>query len=310
MTWALLLVVACRSTPPPTSSPPSESPQSTATGAVDTQRPTEAGSTADSAAPATPLADRTCLPVPEAVNHAGRVYVNVDELVGLWDWFDVSASFFINEPHEENPDIEPVPSDDPTDDCQWVENVYDPDSHGEKVSGGHVTVSLAGQSYLLKPYGNNHDYDAPEVGLITEDVMASFHGATISIESTGSPDVPAFSFPDIELYPPHRIDLSAPLPNEVLSPDDIVYRWEPGTTLDGRMEVRLAPKIPKQLVCMIDDDGEWSPPPAVFEHMNEPERLAARFRARQWCPQELPDGRIVTIWLNYESGLGVDVVPY
>ncbi len=309
MTWALLLVVACRSTPPPASSPPSESPQSTATGAVDTQRPTETGSTADSAAPATPLAHRECAPEPTWENLAGRVTIDAQEQVGYWDRFDIRASFYNNEPYDENPDIEPVPSDDPTDDCQWVENVYDPESHGEKVSGGHVTVSLAGQSYLLKPFGNNHDYDAPELGLVTEEVMASFHGATISIESTGSPDVPAFSFPDIELYPPHRIDVSSPMPNAALAPDDIVFRWEPGTTLDGRMEVHLSPKIPKLMICMIDDDGEWSPPPAVFEHMNEPERLVARFLARKPCPQKLPDGRIVTVWLNFDASLGIDVTP-
>jgi hypothetical protein len=257
--------------------------------------------TADTYAEPTPFTGRDCASEPEWVDRAGTVTIQLTE-GSVWDTLSVEAHFHDNEIHDDGAEFEAVASDDTDDDCYWYKTVYDPEPHGEPVSSGVVTVTVGSSDYELHPYGNDHQYPN-HVELDRDgDALAHLYGQSIHIEATGSADSPSFSFQDIDIVPSHRINLYEPAANAPVAPSDVVFRWDPGTTLDGRMEVRLSAGIPNtSMVCMVDDDGEWSPPSAIFDHMVDAGGVNATLRARQPCYKELSDGRFLRIWHLYEA---------
>jgi hypothetical protein len=299
MMWLTLALMACRA-------PTAPGDESSSTNNVPS---TPTTSSADSSGDPTPLAGRDCAPEPDWVDVAGIIMVELTEMA-LWDTLSIGASFHRNEVHDDDHQFERLATADPSDDCYWWELSYDPEPHGEPVSGGVVTVMFGDAEYLLRPYGNDDHY--PDYVVLDRDheELAQLRGKPIHVSATGSSDTPSFSFKDVDVYPQHRINLYEPAPDAQLHPNDVVFRWDPGSTLDGRMEVLLLAGIPNTLMtCTIDDDGEWSPPPELFHHMDEPQGLDAVFRARQPCYKELDDGRFLKIWHRYEANGGADIIP-
>lgn len=166
-----------------------------------------------------------------------------------------------------------------------------------EVVGDHVEYS--------PNYGGNI-YLWDQHGIAAEDVF----GAAISLHTEGG-DIEAIALEDLVRFPATPLAITHPDIEEQFffnEPADLVYRWQPDP--DGHGEVLLTigisddPDVVSNVHCLLEDDGEWSPPPEVWTHFSPPTTLYATMHRRDYCEVPVTGG-----WISVLASQRMGISP-
>jgi len=301
----LFLALAC------IQGPPASDPTSTSTTGTDTDRPSPIATAYTATTATTPSTispgGYDCSTPYTYGDGAGQIVLRLYEATEWDDRLEDSMRpdiEFHTIDYEDFTVWEALPVDDPDDRCSWNTWESNPIVHAfEPLDAGEVSVTIGELTSVTRPYGSDHYYSANIIRATELDPL--WGGVPVDLSWAGGADVPGMTLPAILAMPP-RFDVTGPTV-AYAEPDTLTWTWTPGAGIDGRVQALMHPPgDDRLLLCDLEDDGSFKPPPEVYESFRDDwELFSVALRTRRACPQLLPDGRVVNVEILHQGGASV-----
>ena len=132
-----------------------------------------------------------------------------------------------------------------------------------------------------------HEYEA--IGL--PPVIDAYFAHDISVTVEGSPEIHGFTLTG--QAPPGRLNILEPAHRSYVDAETLVYRWEPGVSRYGTIQLVLnGDGVGRTLACVTDDDGEWRLPEAYLDALppNPVVGVTTSFYTQLPCTHDIGNG--------------------
>jgi hypothetical protein len=189
-----------------------------------------------------------------------------------------------------------------TDDCELVQFPFPEFDYGDLLDGGDIGLRLDEREVVASWHDDHEVYGEGYPPLIWgEDVALSrdlVYGANFGIVT--GPAAHDLDLPAVLTFPDQAFELTSPTFREQLPTRDVRFLWTPD---DGPSELTLTlhntdeeTGHPRMVHCVLEDDGDWTPPEWIWEHLGDPILILGNLRRSQECDVVVDDeGRFITL---------------